>query len=168
MPFGVYEIEEAPKLPEDREARIRTLFRIHAMFTEQYGVRYREINDILKATREWAMDDPAPGEAVGSARTNIAVQVEQVRTDTVLFFKVNLAQCEFLLNELVPGVFPGEDDDDGPTQSVDPDELFQLGAAIAALGAAITAGGGAPVGVPVAAFGAGFMAGVAIGGMIWE
>lgn len=169
MPFLHYTTtlaEERPTLPTDRVQRIRKLFEIHTKLTEQYSIRYPEINGILAHARAWAEADPTPGEPTGQARLAIVDDVAQVRTDTVLFFNMTLARAEFLLNELIPGVFPTDEEE--PLQSVDIDEIFQLGAGIAVLGAAITAAGGAPVGVPVAAFGGGMMIGAAIGGMLWD
>lgn len=165
MPFGRYVLIE-PTLPTDPQERIRALFGIHTQLTTMYGERYREIDSIVTLTREWSEAMPLAGEPPAEQRPEILAQVLQVRTDTVLFFKMMLARAELLINELVPGTFPVTDDP--PLESIDPDEVFQLGAGIVALGGAITAAGGAVVGAPVAAFGAGMMIGAAISGMLWD
>lgn len=167
MPFGTYTLSTVgiASLPEEKGPRVRDLFGIHTRLTEEYGVRYAEINGILSDARSWATEADVGGLTVAQ-KEEIVAQVAQVRTDAVLFFKTLLKRAEFLINELLPGAFPVPGDQ--PLESVDPDDVFKLGAGIAALGAAITAGGGAPVGVPVAAFGAGMMIGSAIGSMLWD
>ncbi|RWX49425.1 hypothetical protein VT98_10531 [Candidatus Electrothrix communis] len=151
------------QLPELREKRIAKLLQIHTQLTLMYGERYREINGVLKDTREWEKDKNQ-SELTDADKKKIVDAVSQVRTDTVLFFKTVISRAEFLVNELMPGTF----DVDPANQSLDTDDLFDIGSSIAVLGGAIAALGAPPVGGAVAAFGAGMMLGAKVAEELYE
>lgn len=176
MSFATYSTtpKARPRLSEERGPRLRELFGIHGKLADEYAKTYPEVNGALALAREGG-DDPSIKELV----TNL----DQLRTDLVLYYKNLLGRTEFLINELAPGAFPTNQDQ--PLQSIDPDEVFQLGAAIVAFGTTLglagvaasagTGGVAAFGGVPVAAIGATItglggtiMAGAAIYGMLYD
>lgn len=136
------------KLPELKEKRIAKLLQIHTQLTLMYGERYREINGILKEAREWE-EDRNQDDITSADKKKIVNAVSQIRTDTVLFFKLLISRTEFLVNELMTGTF----DVDPAPQSLDADDLMEFGAGITALGG-ILAGLGVPFGPAIAGFGA--------------
>ncbi len=149
-----------------RGERIQQLFAAHTRLTDHYGETYRKIDRILDDARKWAAEGAGagPGCASSEARAEVVRQVDEIRTQTVLWHQFQLRRREFQINELVPGmiVFPFEDE---PPQSFDFDDLQDLGEDIATIGAYICVIPGAQgIGEVVVGVGVGMTA----SGHAWE
>ncbi|MGB3473108.1 MAG: hypothetical protein WBA51_20015 [Erythrobacter sp.] len=152
-----FSTQELVSLPKTKEKRIRRLMVIHTRLTDMYGEQYRQADALLARAKAGSMMVATVGDEEISQDELIA-QYEDARTQTVLFYKTALERAELLVNELMPGAFPVKDQ---PPQSVDADEVFQLGASLVAIGTAT----GQP---ELVAIGAGLMAGAAIAGMLYD
>lgn len=147
--------------------RLQRLFKAHAEMKRGYGESYRAVKgmlDVIRTSRQAdaSADDPDVVHASADI-DNLEQAIADLRKAVVLDFKRGLQLIELAINELVPGTF---DHDDGPLQSDDrdkedlKDDLVAIGTAAGAIAAAAAL---VPGGQGVAAFSAGFAAGIFVG-----
>jgi hypothetical protein len=162
MPISVSDLLPAPRTPGER---LQRLFQAHAKLKEGYGQAYRNIKSILEVIRNAQTSDTSddPDAMTPEAKEKLESELLDLRKRTVLDFKRSIKIVELAINELVPNTF---DHNNEPLQSDDRDKedlKDDLTALAAAAGGIAAAAALVPGGQGVAAFSAGFAAGVLVG-----